>query len=404
MGSRLSGAEVLLRRDLSRQDPMKLERYKRSPSIGPRILFFSGGTALNPLASELKRFTHNSIHFVTPFDSGGSSAELRRCFDMPAVGDMRSRMMALADDTILGNPAVANLFAYRLSKTASEKMLRRELDLIFCGKSRLIKAIPEPMRSLITNYLGYFIEQVPEGFDFRGASIGNLILTGGYLNHDRSLDPIAYLFSELVSVRGVVRTITDEDSHLRVQLSTGERIVGQHLIAGKEVPPLNRKIKKIDLVSRSDPDSRAESRLRKQGRRLIQSAELIVYPPGSFYSSLSANLLPKGVGQAILKNPAPKVYVPNLGDDPEQFGMSLGEQVSRIIAMVKADKTQRSSSANPIDILLTDSRLQSDITGRILKDLDQLGIQVVDLDLQSENGTNLSYDPLKLAEALLSLT
>ena len=53
----------------------RVERYWRTPSRGPRILFFSGGTALRGIARELKRFTWNSIHLVTPFDSGGSSAK-----------------------------------------------------------------------------------------------------------------------------------------------------------------------------------------------------------------------------------------------------------------------------------------------------------------------------------------
>ncbi len=68
--------------------------YESNPDAGPKLLFFSGGTALNGLSQVLKRYTHNSIHLVTPFDSGGSSAVLREAFDMPAVGDLRSRMMA----------------------------------------------------------------------------------------------------------------------------------------------------------------------------------------------------------------------------------------------------------------------------------------------------------------------
>lgn len=55
------------------------------PDGGSRILFFSGGTALAPVAAELSRHTRNAVHVITTFDSGGSSAELRRAFDMPAV-------------------------------------------------------------------------------------------------------------------------------------------------------------------------------------------------------------------------------------------------------------------------------------------------------------------------------
>ena len=47
------------------------------PALGPRLVFFTGGTALRGLSRSLTRYTHNSVHLVTPFDSGGSSeAEL----------------------------------------------------------------------------------------------------------------------------------------------------------------------------------------------------------------------------------------------------------------------------------------------------------------------------------------
>ena len=79
------------------------------PDGGSRILFFSGGTALAPVAAELSRHTRNAVHVITTFDSGGSSAELRRAFDMPAVGDIRARIMALADRSLEGNPEIVEL-------------------------------------------------------------------------------------------------------------------------------------------------------------------------------------------------------------------------------------------------------------------------------------------------------
>ena len=54
-------------------DPTRVERCARLPELGPKVLFFSGGTALRDVSRRLKRYTHNSIHLITPFDSGGSS-------------------------------------------------------------------------------------------------------------------------------------------------------------------------------------------------------------------------------------------------------------------------------------------------------------------------------------------
>jgi len=70
-----------------------------APEHGPRPLFFSGGSALRGLSRELVERRVTSRHIVTPFDAGGSSAELRRVLRMPAVGDLRNRLLSLADPT-----------------------------------------------------------------------------------------------------------------------------------------------------------------------------------------------------------------------------------------------------------------------------------------------------------------
>ncbi|MGE4294032.1 MAG: 2-phospho-L-lactate transferase CofD family protein, partial [Desulfovibrio sp.] len=91
---------IRVAREVLVPDRIKLERYRQVPALGPRVLFFSGGTALRDTSAELVRYTHNSVHIITPFDSGGSSAILRKAFDMPAVGDIRNRLMALADTSL----------------------------------------------------------------------------------------------------------------------------------------------------------------------------------------------------------------------------------------------------------------------------------------------------------------
>ena len=169
-----------------------------APEVGPRLLFFSGGTALNTLAAELKRHTHNSIHLVTPFDSGGSSAALRAAFNMPAVGDLRSRMMALADDTCAGHPELFRLMTYRLPTELGQEQLRLRVQQISQATDPLSSSLQQPLQGLICHYLESFLQEAPEEFDYRGASLGNLVLTGGYLQDGRSLTPITLLLAELL--------------------------------------------------------------------------------------------------------------------------------------------------------------------------------------------------------------
>lgn len=394
---------IRVTRTVQLPDPVRLSRYQKAPELGPRVLFFSGGSALNATSRVLKNYTHNSTHMVTPFDSGGSSAKLRRAFAMPSIGDLRSRLMALADENITGQPEVYRLFTHRLPGDGRQTDLLGQLERLVQGRDPLIAAISNPMRRLIRNQLGYFREAMPERFDLRGASIGNLILAGGYLNNHQHLDPIIFLFSKLVGVQGTVRAIVNDNLHLGADLEDGSRIIGQHRLTGKEVSPLASPIKSLFLSGDLDDYVPARAELRKKNRNLIRTAELICYPQGSFYSSLIANLLPKGVGSAIAGTDCPKVFIPNLGGDPEQIGMSLDGSVLMLLEYLRADVTAERPDQGLLNFVLLDSKRGS-YAGALSADLmAELGIQVIETRLISKQSAPY-YDARLLVSALLSLT
>ncbi|MCP4278156.1 MAG: GAK system CofD-like protein, partial [Gammaproteobacteria bacterium] len=300
-------------------------------------------------------------------------------------------------------PEVYNLFTYRFPKDKSNDELRSRLEAMAQGKSARIADITNPMRRLICNQLGYFLDAMPESFDLRGASIGNLILAGGYLNNHQHLDPIIYLFSKLVSVQGTVRAIVNDDLHLGADLADGSQVIGQHRLTGKEVAPLSSPIKKLFLSQSRGSLIPATTQLRKKKRKLIESAELICYPPGSFYSSLLANLIPAGVGRAIASNDCPKVYIPNLGSDPEQIGMSSKQMVHVLLNQLRADVSASCPSDKLLNFVLVDSKnghYPSEFSTGLLK---KLGVELIDMKLISKQSTPY-YDNDLLVSALLSLT
>ncbi|ARU58888.1 hypothetical protein OLMES_4900 [Oleiphilus messinensis] len=394
---------ITVTREVKIPDPVRLERYRRLPELGSSVLFFTGGTALKGLSRELTTYTRNSIHLLTPFDSGGSSAKLRQVFNMPAVGDVRSRLMALADDSITGNPEVYALANYRLSEQATGVALLQELEDLIAGQHPLIRSVPNPMRRLIRLQLGFFREAMPEHFDLAGASIGNLILTGGYLNYQEHLDPILFLFSKLLVVQGIVRPIVNDPLHLAVQLENGETVLGQHLFTGKEVPPIASRISRMWLSGSAQMDQPAVVQLRKKVAKLIHDADLICYPPGSFYSSIIATLLPDGVGRAVARNASPKVYVPNLGVDPEQFGMNLTDSIETLLQYLRQGVGDKVEDTHLLNYVLVDNELSRYDAGLSRSWFRKRGIELIQTELVTEASAPY-YDNARLAQALLSLT
>jgi len=393
---------VVIARSAKLPDPERVALFRRAPELGPRLLFFSGGSALRELAEILVEYTHNSIHCITPFDSGGSSAMLRQAFAMPAVGDIRNRIMALADRSVTGSPAVFALFAHRLPKEATAAELAGQLARMTRGVDPLVRRVPDPLRKIIRTHLRFFEDRRPASCDLRGASIGNCILTGGYLNYNRRLDPVIYLFMKLVEARGVVRPIVNADLHLAGELDDGRVVVGQHLLTGKEVAPLSSPIRRLWLAPRLDDPTPTHVRIREKTVSLIESADVICYPYGSFFSSLLANLLPQGVGAAVAATPCPKVYIPNLGHDPEQLGLTAADQAAMLLATLRAGCGEDCPQERLLRFVLVDTR-----HGRYANPLDidgirRLGLEVVDARLADADDPEKA-DPRKVAALLLSL-
>jgi CofD-related protein of GAK system len=419
-------------------DRVRVERSLRLPELGPKILFFSGGTAIRDLSSCLKDFTHNSIHLITPFDSGGSSAEIRRAFNMLSVGDLRNRLLALAakdDATAHNNPQIVELFSHRLDRRDRD-VATEEFLSILTGRHPLTRAVRMPMRSILQNQLRWFAHRMPEDFDLREASIGNLIITGCFLEHDRDIVSVIFMISKFLGVRGVCRPLTAANLHIRALYSDGTEEVGQHLMNKlSNVPKANnellslRKIAQIDLVESLCSEVRQESQkchIDIMSSDLVGSADLIVFPMGSFFASVLVNLLPKGVGRAIVKRKCPKVYIPNTGYDSEMNGYTLAECVQVIIDMVRNDHNRhRASQMLAIDIPVKDilnfvllDTANCEYSFEIDKQaISDLGVTVIDVplvnlstSLMTENilacAANERYtrlDATKVAEVLTSL-
>lgn len=390
-------------REISLPDPVRVELYRRTPELGPRLLFFSGGSALRGVSRELIRYTHNSCHIMTAVDSGGSSATLRQAFSMPSIGDIRARLMDLADQSVQGNPEMYRLFAYRLPKEAKQEALLAELQAMVAGQHRLVSVIPDPLRKIVRHHLKIFQARMPEGFALAGASIGNLVLTAGYLDNGRQLDTVIFLFSKLVEARGTVRPVLNRNLHLGAMLADGQVVVGQHLLTGKEVPPLEKKIAHLFLsMTTSSTKGEVWPRVRDKLSKLILSAQLICYPMGSFYSSVIASLLPEGVTEAIQHNICPKIYIPSMGRDPEAIGLTLMGQIETLLRYLKKNNPGI-PTRQVLNCVLVDSKNGS-YSGKVDRErLLELEIQLIDCPLVSEESAPYC-EPRLLVPLLLSLS
>mmetsp|Transcript_32403 Transcript_32403/g.103109 ORF Transcript_32403/g.103109 Transcript_32403/m.103109 type:complete len:556 (+) Transcript_32403:35-1702(+) len=338
----------------------------------PSLVVFSGGTAFNGVAPRLKDLTTRVSHVLPVSDDGGSTAEIVRFLGGPAVGDIRSRCLRLAEAGNEEALAVRELLAHRLHPT-DHIGAKAEWLAITEGEHALWDGISDPYKHTIRAFLVHFQFLVMRSsnnarFSFVNGSVGNFFFAGARTFFG-SMDSAIFMFSRVSGIPPASLVLpcicTEERITLGAQLDDGTIIRGQnnishpppwgpeadaaevegpccsipsHLLVNKEDdgPPLSSPIRRVFyLGSLGDGASSEEHEVFPAvNPRVLQEvggAELVVYAMGSLYTSICPSLTLQGVGEAIAARGCPKVMLLNGCLDRETMGMDAAGMARTVV-------------------------------------------------------------------------
>ncbi|KAF9999736.1 hypothetical protein BGZ79_006660 [Entomortierella chlamydospora] len=204
------------------------------------ILVFSGGTACNSLVHILQEMTPNVTYVLGISDNGGSTSEILRVLDGPAIGDIRSRLIRLIkpDPLDVGRTAIQELLGYRLPGHGDANSIKNEWVEIVEGTHRLWKHIPSDKKEVIRGFLIYIqseiLKRAHKRFSFANGSIGNFFLTGARMFFG-SLESAIFLFAAITGVTEPTRVLpvinTNHGIAIAALLKNGNTILGQCAIS-----------------------------------------------------------------------------------------------------------------------------------------------------------------------------
>jgi uncharacterized cofD-like protein len=294
---------------------------------------------------------------VTTADDGGSSGALRRAYGVPAAGDVRNCLVALAP----GENPLAAVFQHR-----------------FAGDPGLA-----------------------------GHTVGNLVLAalaerlGGFA---AAVDAAA----ALLGVRGRVLPATEEPVELVARLEDGRLVRGESHIARA-----GGRVAEVRLVPalpspRGAGLGRGLARPAAAPREAIEAvlaADVVVLGPGSLYSSVLASVAGRGMREALRDTAATRVLVVNLVTQPgETDGYRASDHV----------RAARDHLGDAIDVALVHrGPLPPALVAAHAREgarpvegdraaVEALGAVPVVTDLLAP-GPAARHDPAKLARALLAI-
>lgn len=300
------------------------------------LCFLSGGTALRETVGALADAGVRTGHVLSPFDSGGSSGALRTAFGVPAIGDVRNRLLSLSRGP--HRAAVLATLGRRLPGGIGPDEARSELralvDTARAGGSGLPDAIATPLADALTAFLA--LRPRTDGrLHFDRASIGNLVLVGEHLGLGVPLDDTIARWADRLGVDAALTLCATADAHLAATLPNGERLVGQASFTAKRCEENRPGVTEVEVCDATG--AALEVPAHPAALALFERAERICLPIGSLWSSVLAHLLPRGMGRALLASRARRIYVPNPGWDAEQGTLAVADVVERIAALCGRD-------------------------------------------------------------------
>lgn len=271
---------------------------KRFLARGPKVVAIGGGTGLSTLLRGMKEHTSNITAIVTVADDGGSSGALRAELGIPAVGDIRNCIAALAD----AEPLMSELLGYR-----------------FPGGRR---ADGEP------------IETEPGGLG--GHAVGNLIIAALTALEGGDFEEGVRRMNRVLAVRGQVVPASPTPITLHAETRDGVVVSGQSAVM--HTPGIRRAwITPRDVAASED------------ALAAIADAEIIVLGPGSLFTSVLPVLLIPRIREAVAAASAIRIYACNVATQVgETAGYDLASHVEALLAH---------TSPGLVDIVLANDRL-----------------------------------------------
>ena len=238
----------------------------------------------------------------------------------------------------------------------------RSLHRFAEGTHPLMATIEPSLRIVIAKYLKIFEMALPKEFDLKRGSLGNFVLMGAYISHDHDMNTAIYVFRQLCSIRGHVWPISLETNlHIGAILEDGQTVIGQDVVTKLDRNKFRGKIKSVfftqDLSSNKYPIGQPKIKTNPLVLDLLQSADIIVFGPGSFFTSVLPHLMVEGMADAIASLDVPKVLIGNICEDEETYNFSLEDCIEIFLDTVhKYASTQRASCRYLTHVVVNDNR------------------------------------------------
>ena len=299
------------------------------------IVILGGGTGTSTLLKGLKKYPLNLSVIVSSWDDGGSNGRLRTEEGAFPFSDIRQCLEALGEEGYW-----KEFFKYRFSSG-----------------------------------------------ELKGHTAANLFLAQLQKITHSVVEPIS-IAKDLLKVSAQIYPATLSPAVLSAILYNGKKITGEHLIDSPQKGKFSR-IKSLRLM---------KGKFNPQAAKAILKADVLVFGPGDLYTSILPNLIAPGLGKAVIKTKAKKVFVCNLmTKDGQTNRFTASDTISEVLRYVPNLEYAILNKKNPPKGILKKYRHHKSEVVAVDKDrLKYLGVEIIlDSLLVSREAKKVRGDVLK---------
>ena len=235
-----------------------------------KIVVIGGGHGQSVILRGIRDIADIAISaIVTVADDGGSTGRIRQKYSIPAMGDIRNVMVAMAE---------------------SETLISDLMDYRFEGD---------------------------EADDIVGHSLGNLILTA-LTNMTGSFQESISIISDALKLRGDIYPSTLETITLYACMDDDTIVRGE-----ANIPSFNHRISRVFYDHYVSAD--------KEAVQAILDADYVVYGIGSLYTSILSNTIIPAISEALRRTKAKRIYFANcMTQSNETYNYTLEDHIAAL--------------------------------------------------------------------------
>ncbi len=401
---------------------------------GIKVVLFSGGRGSGNISNGLRNLARKSnfkievIHITNAYDDGKSTGAVRDFFDNSILGpsDVR-KIQEKQYDFFYSEKSIKNFMNLRLDGDKDQILKElKDISKEISPSTNLIydyyNSLPLEFKKVIRAALNHFFTKDFNKIDLSDFALSNLIyasladLHGGLQHAER-------IFREQLRIPDPVYLNSENDCYAYALSESGNLLFDEASIVDysdvspiyevylRDKPIRNNILEDFNKLANFEEKKQFASNissgyppLSSSAKSSLEQADIVIYGPGTQYSSLYPTYFTDNLSQCLKGSRAFKIFITNIHNDNETPGFSSVDQIRQALFYLNQKGRYKYVESDLFDVMIANEPINED--PRYMRpnrtELEQLNIKDIIIHNLEDGETEGAHDPEVIANLVIN--